>query len=633
MPDPVVDDAPGAAASSTAPSTSWRLQVRDGSVVAIASAAITALLMRVWAIPLRAPFLYQRDGIAQIAEVKASIENGWYQFNPRLGWPGGADHHDFPIGTDNLHWVLLKVIGFFTGDAVLAINLYYLLSFVLVALVAFFVTRSLGVSRIAAFVAALLYTFLPYHFLRGTWHLPLAAYFTVPIACLFTIRVWEAAPPFFGPTADGAPRFEWKTRRTLWFVLGALAISVTGLYYAAFCIALLAIVGVLRLVVAREWRPIASAVALTVVMGAGIFANTLPSFLYWSEHGPNDAVAQRSVAESDYYALRPIQMVSPIPGYRIGAIGEITNRVFTAPSNSEATQFLGLIGSLGLLGLFAVLLGLGSSGRPDTRAPPLLLRLGALAVISIVLGVTGGFSWIFGMAGLAEIRAWNRISVFIGFYALVAVAIWLDRFRGWLPDFRHKALVVPAAALLLVGIGVFDQTSNAIIPDSRRMEAEWDRDARFVQRIEAAMPSGTAVFQLPYLPYPEAEDSVPPFGMVDYDPLRGYVHSDDLSWSYGGTRGRESDWQAQVVKLPTADMLDAITAVGFRGLWVDRFGYPERAAAIEGELASASGAAPIESEDGRFAFYDLRDHAAQVKARLGASGVRALRDKVLHDVG
>jgi len=138
---------------------------------------------------------------------------------------------------------------------------------------------------------------------------------------------------------------------------------------------------------------------------------------------------------------------------------------------------------------------------------------------------------------------------------------------------------------------------------------------------------------LPYLPYPEAQDSVPPFGMVDYDPLRGYVHSDDLAWSYGGTRGRESDWQAQVVALSPEEMLDAITAVGFRGLWVDRFGYPERAREIEDKLSSALGGAPIESEDGRFAFYDLRDHAAQLKATLGSDGVRALREKVLQDVG
>src|SRR3954447_3619047 len=215
----------------------WLYEARDGAIVAATSALITAWLFKIWEIPLRLPFLYQRDGIAQIAEVKGIIENGWYQFNPRVGWPVGYDHHDFPIGTDNLHYLGLKVMTWFSHDPVLVTNAYYLLSFVLVALSAFYVVRYLGVSRRFSFVAAMLYTFLPYHFLRGTWHLSLAAYYLVPVACLFTIMVWRSAPPFFRVVdedgMDGKVRFEWKRWSTLWFVVGCLAIASTDVYYAA----------------------------------------------------------------------------------------------------------------------------------------------------------------------------------------------------------------------------------------------------------------------------------------------------------------------------------------------------------------------------------------------------------------
>jgi hypothetical protein len=134
----------------------WLDEVRDGAIVAATSALITAWLFKIWEIPLRLPFLYQRDGIAQIAEVKNIIENGWYEYNPRVGWPIGYDHHDFPIGSDNLHYAALKVLGWFSHDAVLVINLYYLASFVLVALSAYYVVRYLGVSRRFSFVAAML---------------------------------------------------------------------------------------------------------------------------------------------------------------------------------------------------------------------------------------------------------------------------------------------------------------------------------------------------------------------------------------------------------------------------------------------------------------------------------------------
>ena len=89
-----------------------------------------------------------------------------------------------------------------------------------------------------------------------------------------------------------------------------------------------------------------------------------------------------------------------------------------APNNSEPTQFLGAVGSIGLLGLLIALFGVGAGGSDRARRW-LVRRLAALTGLAIVLGVTGGFDWIIGLAGFTQIRAWNRISVFIGFYALV----------------------------------------------------------------------------------------------------------------------------------------------------------------------------------------------------------------------
>jgi hypothetical protein len=460
----------------------------------------------------------------------------------------------------------------------------------------------------------------------------LAAYYLVPVACLFTIMVWRNAPPFFRDV-DGRVRFEWKRWSTLWFVVGCLAIASTDVYYAAFCITLMLSAGVLQLITERNWRSLASAVLLTGIIGVGLVVNLSPSLLYWRTHGSNNQVVQRTVAESDYYALRPIQMLSPIPGYRIGAINEhIVNKVFSAPNNSEATQFLGVIGSIGFLGLMVVLLGLGFTRGRD-RSPPLPFVLAALSAIAVLFGVTGGLSWTIGIAGFTEIRSWNRISIFIAFYALVAVGLALDWLVRHSRSFPYKTFAVSGVAVLIVVIGVFDQTSSAIIPDSRRFEAQWNSDAVFVHEIEHTLGPGGKVFQLPYLPFPEAELDLPPYGMVDYDPLRGYVHSHDLYWGYGGTRGRAADWQKQVVQLATPKMLDAITAVGFDGLWIDTLGYPNHAQQIISEVAAATGERPLASPDGRFVFFDLRDYQRGVERRLGRSGVEALKQRTLHDLG
>jgi phosphoglycerol transferase len=603
-------------------------------VVGVATSAIVAWLFKLWDAPLRVPFLYRSDGISELEDLKGILDNGWYQHNPLLGFPVGFDHRDFPLGSDNLQYLIVKMMGFFTHDVVLVANVYYLLSFVAVALVAYFTVRYFAISRRAAFVVALLYTFLPYHFLRGTWHLQLAAYYTVPIACLLTILVWNDDPPFF-TRVDDRLRFAWRDRRAIWFVIAAGVIASTSIYYAAFCVTLMVSVGVLRVVTTRgvAWRSLAAAALLTALIGGVTLVNTAPSILYWRDHGKNTQVAERTVQESDFYALRPIQMLSPIPGYRIETLGKITNQVLAAPDNSEATQFLGAIGSLGFLGLLFVLLGWGASRRAnDGRGPPLAYRLASLSAIAVLFGVTGGLSWIVGLGGLTEIRSWNRISVFIAFYALLAVGLAFDRVMAWLPKFRWDRLAVSAIALLLVGIGVFDQTSAAIIPNARPFEQEWNSDATFVHRIERELGPNQAVFQLPYLPFPEAIADLPPYGMQDYDPFRGYLHSDTLKWSYGAIRGRAGDWERQVTKLPTADMLDAITAVGYRGLWIDRLGYPNSAKAIEAEVSAITGQQPIVSPNGRFSFFDLRPYAAEVDERLGKAGVAELRRSTLRDV-
>ena len=74
-------------------------------------------------------------------------------------------------------------------------------------------------------------------------------------------------------------------------------------------------------------------------------------------------------------------------------------------------------------------------------------------------------------------------------------------------------------------------------------------------------------------------------------------------------------------------MLDAVSAVGYRGLWIDRLGYPQGAEAIEAEVTDLTGEKPFQSPDGRFLFFDLRSYARAVEARLGRDGIDQAADR------
>jgi hypothetical protein len=114
--------------------------------------------------------------------------------------------------------------------------------------------------------------------------------------------------------------------------------------------------------------------------------------------------------------------------------------------------------------------------------------------------------------------------------------------------------------------------------------------------------------------------------MVDYDPLRGYLHDHkSLRWSYGGMKGRPTaDWQKRVGDPVKA--LPALLGMGFTGLWVDSYGYANDLAEV-GRIDAAIQEVPIRSQNGRFLFYDLRPF----KKRLGKSEaeLRAIAEDTL----
>ena len=123
-----------------------------------------------------------------------------------------------------------------------------------------------------------------------------------------------------------------------------------------------------------------------------------------------------------------------------------------------------------------------------------------------------------------------------------------------------------------------------------------------MEAIEERLPSEAMVFQLPYSRFPEAP---PIFRMADYDLMRGYLHSHDLRWSYGHTKGRGDDPNVPISTEKVPDMVRDLKASGFAGVYIDRFAYTDGAAALEKQLAEATGAAPLVSRDGRLSFFEL----------------------------
>jgi phosphoglycerol transferase len=556
--------------------------------------ALLAAVLRLWQADLAVPFRYADDALCTQAWAQGLAENGWFLSNPRLGAPFGQDLRDFPL-LDSLHFLLLRLLAAI-GGPVLAVNLYFLLTFPLTTLSALWALRRLGVPHLWAALAALLFTFLPYHFLRGESHLFLSAYYLVPPLALVALRLHN------GPL---------RGRRLLGAALVCLLVSCAGVYYAFFGCYFLLVAGAAASLRRRRAAPLATAAALAGLVALGVAANLAPTIAHQLRHGPNPEAVQRCALQAEVYGLRLGQLLLPVRDHRLAPLARCKARfdqATGAAGNESSTACLGLVGSVGFLYLLGRILARRATGPPRPECD-LLDGLALLNLAGVLLATAGGLGTVFSFAVHPAIRCYNRICVYLAFFALSAVALLLARARS-------RLLAGGLSAALLLG-GVLDQTTDRMVPDYEGLRRQYHHDRDFFARVEAALPPEAMIFQLPCLAFPEGQ----PVGQLtsSYDLLRGYLHSRTLRWNFGAVRGRyAAAWQQCLADRPLPERVDALACAGFGGIVLDRFGLSE-AGAEEAGLACLLGAEPIISGDGRLAFFDLAGHAARLRQRCGGA--------------
>ena len=492
--------------------------------------------------------------------------------------------------------------------------MFYVLSFPAAAVTSLFALRSLGVTTAIGVALSLLFTFLPYHLhpARGMQHLYLSSYFAIPLVTTILLRI-----------VCGAPVFDDRSGRSRWRRIAAtLAITIvaasTGVYYAFFAGFLLLAAGALAW--SRGHRRSAGAGAALfalVVIVAG--AQLLPSAVYWARNGRNPAFPNRSPGESEWFGLKIAQLLLPVDDHRLPALARLKKAYngYMPLVNENSSATLGLVASAGFLFLiFRSLLGVGR-GRDDPLA-----SLAALNLAAVLLGTLGGFGALFALLAAPTLRCWNRISIYIAFFSLCAIGLVLEAAKR---RFRSPSFAALLAILLVAGIA--DQTSEGFVPPYEDDQRIFQSDEAFVERIETALPPTSMVFQLPYMVFPE---SPPMNDMRDYSHLRAYVHSRSLRWSYASMKGRPAgEWERQVAALPAAEMVRTLALADFGGIYVNRWGYADRAEAIERDLTALLGRPAAISGDAQLSFFDLTAFKRELRARSSDAEWQKLSAEVL----
>jgi hypothetical protein len=613
--------------------------VRDASL-AVATSALATLLaaavLRLWRGHLDVPFAYIWDANQFAMYVKEILDHGWYYRNGNLGAPFGQQLYDYPnVSTDNLQAFLIKLLGLGTSDWPTVMNLYFLLTFPLVAAAAYLCFRRLGATAAPSVVCATLFTLLPYHFARGEHHLFYSGYFAVPIGAYLALAVFAGEPLF----ARRSGRWAWASGRSLLTVaLCVVVATASGAgYYALFTVLLVAVGILVALLAGRGMAAAATGGVVVVVIGFVFLANLSPSLLYWARHGSNPVAGQRSWTESEFQALKLTQLVLPIEQHRVGALARLSGKYadfqrsqapgaaaeLQRPSEFESVH-LGLVGSLGFAFLLIVAV---AAGALRSRVFPGRVRDAAAATLAAFLvGTVGGISALVAAGITPVFRSWNRISIFIAFFALLAVALALSALERRLRTTPARRVAFVAVLVVALAGGALDQTSAADVPPYESTAASFRSDGAFVQAIERRLGGDGSVYQLPYVPFPDG-------GLVhrltEYDLARGYLHSGRLRWSFGAMSGRPQDWQAELSRQPPTLQVRGVAIAGFDGVYLDRRGFADSGRELVRELTAVIGGPPMSSTDGQLVFFDLRELRSRLAADYPASQLTALREAVL----
>lgn len=555
------------------------------------------------------PYTYGGDSFSYQLNIMRNIEAPWYYYSERMGYPFGSIFLDYPA-SDNGSYAVLKVLGWLFGTSTAAFNLYFLLSFPVVTVATYLVSRSLGLTKPFAVAVALLYCFIPFHIGR-IGHLFFTWYFVVPVYLYYGFRLVSHQVPFF---QAGQPLWQRLLDGLMLMVLASF-----GVYYAVFACIVLGTAGLMGSVARASLKPFLASILAIGFVVAGVVANVAPSILHAQEHGKNLAAVGRLPLETDMYGLKIAQLLIPQEEHRSEAMREFATyyRSSFLLVNENVSASLGLIGSAGFLILLAALfftpMGIGARSRPLDR------RMTIMAVLSmalVVVSTIGGLDTFFAIFVSPAIRSWNRTSIFIGFLSLAGLALVVQLALEKLNQPRLVVLISAVLALLATYVGVRDQTAKPCKDCAANVQSVVKADKAFADTIESQLGKGAAVYQLPYISYPDTAQ----VGVMDtYAHMRLILNAPNLKFSYGGMMWREGDWfYRTLAKRPMADQIAVVRLLGMTGVTLNRLGYyamdeslkppamADRSAPVKQELAAfAKTTTPLQSPDGDVTFFRL----------------------------
>lgn len=549
--------------------------------------------------------------------VKIMTENTWIYSTNMLGAPFVGNFYDFQVlWIDTLHFIFIKLLTLFFSDISYVIGLYYVISGFGIIYISYIVLRMLKVSIIFSIWGSIVYFTIPYYFIR-IGHYELVLYQFIPLSLL--LCYWC----YFDDKFFIINRNQWKYRKNIYGLIICICLALTGLaYYTSYVCILLFITGILKSKL-KDIKKIRSSLTAIIILLLIFLINVSPALVYQYENGRNTQVASRNIGDTERFGLKLTQLILPIypkTDYMKSKVEQYNNEAPLVTENSTAS-----IGLIGTLGEFLLLIYLFKESYFDKK----ILLLSRLNLGLFLWGTIGGLSTLFGLFINPIFRSNNRTSIFIAFIAITTICIFFDRIIQQKNSLIKKRVYYIVFSLFMV-VGIFLQLPEKINGEYYNdIKNKIEIQKSFFSEIEKTLPSGSMVYQLPYVPFPEypAVNKMEP-----YEHLTAYIYSNNLKWSYGAMKGRyEDDWQNEINILPLEQKLKILSIVGFKGIYIDRRAYNEKDLIdLEESLKYFLDVQPIVSTDNTRIFYSMEKYNEKYLREYNESELNILKQNILN---
>lgn len=522
------------------------------------------------------PIAYTTDAWWGMATAKAVAIGDILPVLPKhpqsFGAPFAANWDDYPSTEEALlAWsgLLTSLFGVFAGA-----NTGVLAAHLLAAAAFYYVCRRLDYERSLSFAVSLVFAFSRYAFSRGLLHLGLTYYWHVPLG-LFVVA-----------ECVRARKAESKRRQLLSGIALAVLFGIQNVYYTWMFVQLLGLAAVWQIARGTNWRSAYTPLLIGTAAVVTMLLMNVDTFVSRLVNGPGGEVVARNYSGLELYALKPVEMLLPV----IHRVPWLHN--WARSSYYAKTLLIGEAGSpyLGVVAIAALIWLAILAFRTVARGENIARISHAWVVLWIVAySIVGGINGVVGFA-FELFRGTNRYSVFI----LAVLLLFLVReLTRWTVRWRPSSRAVLATAL--AGVALFDQVPPGLRDVIAETRAKVASDRAVATAVQAKLPRGAMIFQLPIAPFPEVGTMV---AMQDYEHFRPFLFTNHLRYSYGSVKGRAREqWQSDAVAAGVPYLVRSIEAYGFAAMWIDRNGYADRGAALMGELQALGRTDVLASND------------------------------------